>query len=74
MIMVAKYARRIIVMKDGGIFMDGTPEVIFSDEKKLAQAGIRPPQIVRLSNRLKNSGIVEKTALTPLELVQQLNN
>jgi len=71
--MVAEYARRIIVMKDGGIFMDGAPEVIFSDEEKLAQAGIRPPQIARLSNKLKNSGFIEKTALTPLELAQQLN-
>jgi energy-coupling factor transport system ATP-binding protein len=69
---VAEYAQRVIVMKDAGVFMDGTPEIIFSQEEKLAEAGIRPPQIVRLSNRLKNTGCIEKIALTPQELTRLL--
>jgi energy-coupling factor transport system ATP-binding protein len=68
----AQYARRIIVMKNGRIFMDGPPQEIFGQREKLAEAGILPPQITRLSQKLRGQIPLEKDALTPGELASML--
>lgn len=49
---VAEYAHRVVVMKDGRIMFDGPTREVFSHEEELTQAFLRPPQIVRLGNRL----------------------
>jgi energy-coupling factor transport system ATP-binding protein len=67
----ARYAKRIIVMKNGRIDMDGGPE-IFGQREKLAEAGILAPQITRLSQDLRASLPLEKDALTPEELASML--
>ncbi len=59
----AEYAHRVVVLKDGRIFLDGTPREIFSQEGKLTQASLSPPHLIRLSNRLG------KTMLTAEEMV-----
>lgn len=48
----AEYAHRAIVMKEGQIVMDGPVREVFAREKELEEAFLRPPQIVRFSNRL----------------------
>jgi energy-coupling factor transport system ATP-binding protein len=48
----AEYARRTIVMKNGVVFLEGPTRIVFSDEKKLAEASLSPPPLVQLSNRL----------------------
>jgi energy-coupling factor transport system ATP-binding protein len=68
----AQYARRIIVMKNARIFMDGSPREIFGQREKLAEAGILAPQITRLSHELRASIPLEKDALTPGELASML--
>jgi energy-coupling factor transporter ATP-binding protein EcfA2 len=68
----AQYARRIIVMKDARIFMDGSPREIFGQKEKLAEAGILAPQMTRLSQELRASIPIEKDALTPGELASAL--
>jgi len=67
----AQYARRIIVMKNGRIDMDGGPE-IFGQSEKLAEAGILAPQITRLSQQLRAHIPLEKDALTPQGLAEML--
>jgi len=67
----ARYAKRIIVMKNGCIDMDGGPE-IFGQREKLAEAGILAPQITRLSQKLRAHIPLEKDALTPNELASML--
>jgi len=67
----ARYAKRIIVMKNGRVDMDGGPE-IFGQREKLAEAGILAPQITRLSQDLRASLPLEKDALTPEELASML--
>ena len=52
--LVAQYAKRVIVLKDGGIFLDGTPQDVFSNEKILLDSAIVPPQLCRLSSQLKD--------------------
>lgn len=49
---VAEYARRVIVMKGGHLVLDGPPRDVFRHEDVLAEAGIEPPPVVQLSNRL----------------------
>jgi energy-coupling factor transport system ATP-binding protein len=56
MALVAHYAQRVIVMKEGGVLLDGSPREVFRQEQLLAQAMIKPPQITQLSRRLDNLG------------------
>ncbi len=53
---VAQYAQRILVMKKGAIYMDGTPREIFSQPEKLKEGFVKPPLVTRLAQLLDNSG------------------
>jgi energy-coupling factor transport system ATP-binding protein len=46
------YAGRTIVMQNGAITLDGDTRHVFTREDVLASARLRPPPIVRMSNRL----------------------
>lgn len=52
--LVAQYAKRVIVLKDGRILLDGTPQDVFSNEQILLHSAIIPPQLCRLSSQLKD--------------------
>jgi len=69
---VAEYAQRLIVMKEGSVFMDGNPREIFARTEELAQAGILSPQITRLSRSLRKRIPLENDALSPAELASML--
>jgi len=62
----AEYASRTIVMKDGGLLLDGPTRAVFADEARLAEASLRPPPLVRLSNWLGTE------ALTVQEMLKEL--
>lgn len=53
---VAQYANRILVMKKGEIYMDGTVREIFSNPKKLKEGFVKPPLVTRLAQILDESG------------------
>ncbi|MBR2621734.1 MAG: energy-coupling factor transporter ATPase [Clostridia bacterium] len=53
----AARADRIIVLDDGRILRDGTPEEIFSDPEPLIEAGLDVPQSASLIHRLRKQGI-----------------
>ena len=53
----AARADRIIVLDDGRILRDGTPEQIFSEPEILAQAGLDVPQSAALVHGLRERGI-----------------
>lgn len=57
--LVAQYAQRVLVMKDGRILLDGNAKEVFSKSPVLQQASIIPPQIVQLSERLQKIGLAE---------------
>ncbi len=59
---VAEYARRVFVMKEGKIFLEGTTREVFSHGADLQAASLRPPHFVEFSNRLGH------TFLTPQEM------
>jgi energy-coupling factor transporter ATP-binding protein EcfA2 len=49
---VAEYAGRTVVVKDGRIWMDGPTREVMTRESELTEARLKPPQLVRISNRL----------------------
>lgn len=49
---VAEYAHRVILLDAGNVLADGNTREIFSEEKVLARAAVKPPLITRLGNRL----------------------
>ena len=55
----AKYAQRIIVMSQGRIVCDGTPEDIFLNKiNSLSVAGVDIPDVVKLSAKLKGKNLI----------------
>jgi energy-coupling factor transport system ATP-binding protein len=59
---VAEYAKRVFVMKDGKVLLSGTTREVFSHGDELRDAFLRPPHFVEFSNRLGC------TFLTPQEM------
>lgn len=53
---VARYARRVIVMTNGRLLMDGSVREVFSQPERLAQANVKPPQITMLCQALAPFG------------------
>ena len=64
---VAEYAQKVIVLKDGKILLQGTTRDVLSNEKVLEETFLRPPHFVQFSNRLG------KTFLTPDEMIRCLD-
>ena len=60
---VAEYAHKVFVIKDGQILLDGTTREIFAQEETLKDSYLRPPHFVQFSNRLG------KTLLNPDEMI-----
>lgn len=56
---VASYAKRVILMKEGKIVLDGDTKNVFTNQALLEQACIVPPQITRLSHRLVDLGLAD---------------
>ena len=49
---VAEYAHRAVVVRDGKVVLSGTVREVFSQEDELWDASLRPPHIVTLGNSL----------------------
>ncbi|HWQ41671.1 MAG TPA: energy-coupling factor transporter ATPase [Desulfosporosinus sp.] len=68
--LVAQYAKRVIVLKDGGVLLDGTPQDVFSSDQILLDSALIPPQLCRLSAQLKdilaNETFIEASEFTAL--------
>lgn len=69
--LVAKYARRVIVMSEGRIVLDSDPPGVFSDLDALLRSKLVPPPVVRLAYRLSSLG-VPRDVLSPDELALRL--
>ena len=54
---VAKYSDRIVVMKQGSVYMEGSVEEIFIQAERLFDAALDLPQITKLFIELKKRGI-----------------
>ncbi len=68
--LVAEYTRRAIVMKEGGIIFDGTPEELFQNDELMEESSLAPPQLVRISRKLKDSGVLQDILLNAREWLE----
>lgn len=69
----AKYSDEIIVMNKGTIEMQGTPRVVFNQERKLATLGLDLPETVKLQRKLVDKGFsFDDIPLTLDETVSQI--
>ena len=59
---VAEYAKRAFVMKDGDVILEGSTREVFSHSEVLRDAFLRPPHFVEFTRRLGY------TFLTPAEM------
>lgn len=70
---VARYAKRVVVMAMGQIIMDGPTAEVFSHPEELSKSFVKPPQITRLGQSLLTYGFppnilrVEEMAATVKE-------
>ncbi len=65
---VAEYTQRLIVMKNGEIAMDSTPEKIFTSGKDLKSLGLAAPVSFEVIERLRELGFnIEGNPITPKE-------
>jgi energy-coupling factor transport system ATP-binding protein len=64
---IARMANRVLVMHDGKVSLDGTPEAIFGGSiDRLRAAGVDVPNVTALLRKLKAAGLpVRGEALTP---------
>lgn len=69
----AARADRIIVLNQGSVYTEGTPEEIFRLNEELVQLGLDVPFSVQVSNRLRSEGfLIKENHLTNEELVRDL--
>lgn len=64
---VAEYAKRVFVMKDGQLFLQGTTREVFSHTEELQTASLRPPHFVEFSNKLGNTFLYPEEMLGCME-------
>ncbi|SIE23174.1 Energy-coupling factor transporter ATP-binding protein EcfA1 [Mycobacteroides abscessus subsp. abscessus] len=69
----AAKADRIIVMNQGQLYREGTPEEIFQMDEELVKLGLDIPFPVKMSKALREKGLaIPKFYLTEEELVEKL--
>lgn len=55
---LAQYADRIIVLDEGKIALQGTPEEVFSQVDRITELGLRVPQVTDFAHRWAGAGVV----------------
>jgi len=69
---VAKTVSKILVMNDAKVFMFDTPEHVFARVRELDSMGLTVPQITRVFDRLKQSGINFSDEVYSVEYAKKL--
>ncbi len=69
MLLVARYAKRVIALRDGQILLEGTPREVFSSPDLLRSAFLAPPPIASLAQALPE--FFPDTVLSVDEMVDQ---
>ncbi len=68
----AAMADRIVVLNDGQLVLDGTPEYVFDQEDVLRGCGLNLPQCTELIHRLRERGIELDGECTSVEACAEL--
>jgi energy-coupling factor transporter ATP-binding protein EcfA2 len=69
---VANHCDRAIVLSKGNIILDGAPKEIFTQNEKLLQADIYPPQVTRLGQALAGEFNFPRDVLSVNEMIELL--
>ena len=69
--LVSLFAKRVIVMREAQMFMDGTTQEVFAEVDKIKTAGIKPPEVYFLARDLL-PGVVLDRPITPEFLAELL--
>lgn len=70
---IANYVKRLIVIEEGKILWDDTPEHVFANVDELEKIGLAVPQVTYALKRLKEDGYpVQKMVLTVEEAVKEI--
>jgi energy-coupling factor transport system ATP-binding protein len=70
----AALANRLIIIDDGSIVLDGTPQEVFGNIEKIKSLGLDVPQVTELMYFLKKQGIkVDRLPLTVDEAFEMLS-
>jgi energy-coupling factor transport system ATP-binding protein len=67
---MAAYADQIILMHEGEILLNGTPEEVFSNYDLIQKLGLRMPQVSEYAHRLKQAGLANLDGHYPVTLDQ----
>ncbi|MHA1608860.1 MAG: ABC transporter ATP-binding protein [Candidatus Njordarchaeales archaeon] len=70
--LIARYAKRVVVLRQGRVLLDGPTRAVFSREDILAKTHLAPPYVTRIGNKLGEFGV--PTVLTVEELILILAN
>jgi energy-coupling factor transport system ATP-binding protein len=69
MLLVARFAQRVLVLRDGQILLDGTPREVFGQPDVLYSTFLAPPPITSLAQALPD--FFPDTVLSVDEMVEQ---
>ena len=69
---IAKTVSKILVMDDSNVYMYDTPEKVFAKAGELDKMGLTVPQITRVFDRLKQSGIEFSDEVYSVEYAKKL--
>ena len=67
---MAAYADRVILMHEGEIILNGTPQEVFSNVKLIKELGLRTPQVTEYAYRLEQEGILNFNGEYPVTIDQ----
>lgn len=71
---VARYVERLVVLNDGRIFADGSPEAVYKNYQALEKLGLAAPQTVYLMKKLMEQGIdVPENIIKPDEAIEAIS-
>ncbi len=71
----AALANRLIIIDNGSIVLDGTPQEVFSNVEKIKSLGLDVPQVTDLMYSLKKQGIqINKLPLTVDDAFKMIND
>lgn len=72
--LVAKYSKRVIVLKDESIVYDGSKEALFSNITKLKEFNLDLPNAAKIALKLREKGLVnfQKIPLSIAELFENI--
>jgi energy-coupling factor transport system ATP-binding protein len=67
---VARFAKRVVVLGMGNVLVEGSPKQVFSQPEELAKTHIEPPQITQFAQSVTDLGF-ESSILTVQEMLDQ---